>query len=206
MKLPVECDVDYYKGFLSPEESAEIFNWINGNSQLIRSDKIVMADGTIFIPELGKCMFVDRQLTDFSIFLEQHGRRVQWPQQLIPLRDKIENLTGVEFGVCVCIYYSSGKVGVGYHSDLPAFGPTSLIPSISLGAKRTFLLRRRGNPADEYKIELESGDLLIMGKGCQEEYEHSVPVDSQCLKPRINLTFRQFAFSNNSTAYKRGKE
>lgn len=205
MRLPVDCEVDYHKGFISDLQSSEIYNWIHANRQLIDHKEIDMADGTVFKQEVGKYMFVDQELTDFSTFMEQHGQRVQWPPVLIPLRDKIESLTGVEFGVCVCIYYSNGKVGMGFHSDLPAFGPTSLIPSVSLGAKRTFVLRKRDNPSDEYKIELENGDLIIMGKGCQEYYEHAVATDPHCPEPRINLTFRPFAFSNSAKSYKRGK-
>ncbi|MES0490051.1 MAG: alpha-ketoglutarate-dependent dioxygenase AlkB [Leptospirales bacterium] len=203
MKLPVECQVDYHKGFLTSSQSSEIFNWIYANCEVLEGDKILMGDGTVFKTNIGKYMFVDQELTDSSIFKKEHGRRMKWPPVLIPLRDKIESFTGVEFGVCVCIYYSSGKVGLGFHSDLRAFGPTSLIPSISLGAKRTLVLRKRSNPSDECRIELGNGDLLIMGKGCQEDYEHSVPPDEDCKEPRINLTFRPFAYLNDHKSYKR---
>lgn len=115
-----------------------------------------MADGTVHKTDIGKCMFVDRDLTDFSVFQEEHGRRIEWPPVLISLRDKIESFTGVEFGVCSCIYYSGGEVGLGFHSDLPAFGTTSLIPSISLGEKRTLVLRKRSAPSGECKIELSN--------------------------------------------------
>lgn len=203
MKLPVECQVDYHKGFVSASQSSEIFDWIYANCQVSDGDNIAMADGTVNKTDIGKCMFVDQDLTDFSVFQEEHGRRIEWPPVLISLRDKIESFTGVEFGVCVCIYYSSGEVGLGFHSDLPAFGATSLIPSISLGEKRTLVLRKRSDPSDECKIELSNGDLLIMGERCQEDYEHSVPADNNCKKPRINLTFRPFGYLKDRKRIKR---
>lgn len=203
MKLPVECQVDYYEDFISASQSAEIYNWIHENCQITDANKIVMADGTIHTREMGKCMFVDQELTDFSVFIKEHGRRIEWPQVLIPLRDKVEAITGAEFAVCVGIFYRSGDVGLNFHSDFPAFGPTSLIPSISLGAKRTLVLRKRSDPANECKIELANGSLIIMGEGCQEDYEHAVPIDTHCKEPRINLTFRPFSYSKNQKRNKR---
>ena len=193
MKLPVGCHAEYHKEFISASQCSGIYNWIYDNCDIRQGDTITMADGALLKTDIGKCMFVNPELTDPSLFLNEHGRRLAWPRVLVPLKEKIESFTGVEFAVCVAIYYSSGKVGMDFHSDFRAFGPTSLIPSISLGAKRTFALRKRSDPSSEYQIELENGDLVIMGEGCQEDYEHSVPVDHDCKKPRINLTFRQFS-------------
>lgn len=55
--------------------------------------------------------------------------------------------------------------------------------------------------SDEYPIDLPNGSLLLMGDGCQERYEHSLPLDPGCTAPRINLTFRPFDWP---TGFKRG--
>ncbi|MBY4678826.1 alpha-ketoglutarate-dependent dioxygenase AlkB [Marinobacterium arenosum] len=57
---------------------------------------------------------------------------------------------------------------------------------------REFRFRNRLDHSDQYSLELADGSLLIMGKGCQEVYEHAVPIDHKYLNPRINLSFRQF--------------
>ena len=42
---------------------------------------------------------------------------------------------------------------------------------------------------DEVDI-LTDGDLLLMLPGCQEKYQHSIPVRKRIKEPRLNLTFR----------------
>ncbi len=192
MRLPLECHVDYHERFVSPTESNAIFDWICANCPgLSEGDTIPMANGTVHRTDIGKWMFVDQELTDYALFIKPHGRRMEWPPLILELRDKIERFIGMEFHVCVCLYYCSGEIDMGFHSDPPSFGPTSLIPSISLGEKRTFLLRNKSDHSDQYEIELPNGSLLIMGAGCQEKYEHAVPVH-ESPNPRINLTFRPF--------------
>ena len=192
MKLPLACKAEYYRDFVSKEESAALFHWIGENCGDLESTEIVVADGTVHHVDTGKIMFVDSELTSFSLLPEVYGRRIAWPPIVRPLKGRIECLTGSTFGVCVCIYYKNGECGVGFHSDLPAFGPTSLLPSISLGERREFSMRRRRDPAEQFDIELADGSMLIMGEGFQDEYEHSLPINPKYLNPRINLTFRMF--------------
>ena len=194
MKLQIDCEVEYTEGFVSKDESAVLFRWICDHCEGLESNEIRMGDGSTFLSDTGKIMFVDPELTDTSLFPEPHGRRVAWPPLLEALRDRLERLTGREFNVCVCIYYRDGGVGVDFHSDLRSFGPVSYIPSISLGAERRFSLRQREQHSDEVSLVLADGSLLIMGDGCQERYEHSLPLDPDCSEPRINLTFRPFGW------------
>ena len=40
---------------------------------------------------------------------------------------------------------------------------------------------------ENYKsLLLEHGSLIVMGEGCQEHYQHALPVDKQCKTPRLN--------------------
>jgi len=194
MKLPIDCDVEYIEGFVPEDEAAELFKWICDYGDVVDSNEMQMADGSIFHSDTGRIMYVDPELTDFSLFPEPHGKRMAWPPLVEALRDRLEVLTGKEFNVGVCIYYRDGGVGVDFHSDYRAFGPVSCIPSISLGAERKFSLRRREHHSDEASLVLADGSLLIMGDGCQEKYEHSLPLDPDCSDPRINLTFRPFSW------------
>ncbi len=190
--LPLECPTKYYPDFLALPDSAELFEWIRTKSGVRDMREIALADGTTLVQETGKLMFVDPELTDHEVFPAPHGPRTAWPPVVVPLRNRIEKLMGMEFSVCVCIYYPDGKASAGFHFDPPAFGPTTIIPSISLGAKREFQIRRQEDHSDEYGIELADGSLLVMGEGFQDLYEHSLPVDEKCRTPRINLTFRPF--------------
>ena len=191
-QLPLDCQAEYYPDFLPPEDSAALFDWIAEESGVPDMRKVPLADGTVHEMDNGKLMFVDPELTDHDLFPATFGHRIAWPPIVVPLRDRIEKMIGMEFNVCVCIYYRDGEAGVGFHADLRAFGPTSMVPSISLGEKREFLIRRKQDDSDVYSIELDDGSLLIMGEGFQDDYEHSLPVNDKYRKPRINLTFRPF--------------
>ncbi len=193
MKLPINCDVHYYPGFLSPEESAVLYQAI-WNACDLSPAKIVTPDGSESTLSLGKCMFVDDELVDPTRFHPAHGPRRPWIDELLALKQRIEDLTGRVYQVCVCIYYKDGECGADYHSDLTAFGDVSSIASVSLGAERAFMLRRVDNHEDTYRIDLGEGSLVIIGDRCQELYELELPVDPDCREPRINLTFRIFGW------------
>jgi alkylated DNA repair dioxygenase AlkB len=65
-----------------------------------------------------------------------------------------------------------------------------VIASLSLGAARRFLLRRRDDHARKAEVTLGHGDLLVMGGRTQTFYQHALPKSARPLAERINLTFR----------------
>lgn len=203
MKFPPDCHLEYFENFVSPKESTEIFDWIITHCPNLESYDRVMADGSTLHLDTGDWRFVDEELMDPALFFEYHGRRMLIPSVILPLRDRIERHFAREFSVCVCVYYRDGSKGVGFHSDPPAFGPTSLLPSISLGEKRRFLLRSQKTPSEQYEFELAHGSLFVMGEGCQENYEHSLPLSPESRNPRINLTFRPFTWPKGFQRKKR---
>lgn len=81
---------------------------------------------------------------------------------------------------------------IDYHTDPPAYGDTSVIASLSLGEARRFSLRSQSDPDEVHDVELLSGSLVIMGAGCQEQYEHALRVEVSRRNPRFNVTFRMF--------------
>jgi len=118
------------------------------------------------------------------------GQTAVCPAALRKVKERVEALTGHSFQVGVGILYPNGNTGINYHSDLVAFGDTSFIPSLSLGAERRFFLREKATQV-ESNLLLHRGCLIIMGENCQERYEHSLPVDLACDGARVNVTFRK---------------
>lgn len=112
-----------------------------------------------------------------------------WPEFLVDVRDRIEALTGYQFDFVIGNYYKSGKDSIGYHADdSPEIGERPAIASLSLGATRKFKLRHKAS-GETFDYQLESGSLLVMHPGCQEEWVHSVPKTAKDGQ-RINWTFR----------------
>ena len=86
--------------------------------------------------------------------------------------------------------YRDGSDSVAWHGDFPARRMTedTFVATVSLGAPRTFLLRRKGGGAS-MSWGLGRGDLLVMGGACQRTHEHCVPKVASA-SPRIALMYR----------------
>jgi hypothetical protein len=96
---------------------------------------------------------------------------------------------------CRCVKGCSRLARVdstGWHSDdEPELGERPLIASLSLGAPRRFLLRRRDDHSCKREFLLGHGDLLVMAGDTQRFYQHALPKTRRPTGERINLTFRQ---------------
>ena len=115
-----------------------------------------------------------------------------WPPALAGLRDRLNTELGVELNSCLANLYRDGTDSMGFHSDdEPELGPEPTIVSISLGARRRFVLRHRGT-RERWTWELGAGDLLVMRDESQRDYAHAVPKTKRATGSRMNLTFREF--------------
>ena len=194
--LPPDCDIAYHAGFLGEVEAGALFDEILDGYDV--TDKTIrMADGSEHVAETATYLFLDAELESFDKIPEVWGGRAPWPESLARIRQRVEALTGVYFHVARCVYYQDGSEGVDFHQDLAAYGDTTEIASLSLGAEREFVLRGVENQAQRYAIRLQPGSLLYMGEGCQTRYEHALPRDYSCREPRLNLTFRKFGWDRN---------
>ena len=194
MKLELNSSVEYVRSFLSKTECDALYDHLTTHSELTTMLVIETATGETFQNNYGKMMFIDKKLNDENKFPESiWGPTKIWSEEMKMVKDRVESYTGHQFKTCVCIYYPDGNSGVAYHSDLVAFGDTTLIPSLSLGDERIFKLREKETLL-EHEILLNNGSLIIMGEHCQDRYEHSLPENSKYKDPRINLTFRKYGF------------
>ena len=116
----------------------------------------------------------------------------EWLDVLRVVREKVEAVAGGKFNSLLLNYYRDGKDSIGWHTDAePELGQNPIVPSISLGAVRTFCLRHKKGKKDGYlEIPLSHGSLLIMAGTTQHFWMHSVPKTDNELGERINLTFR----------------
>ena len=196
MKLDLNCNVEYFDSFLKISEFIELYNDLLTYNKLTGKFTLALANGERYQENYGKMMFIDRNLFEENRFPESiWGPNQIWSDKMSLIKDQIESCTGHKFETCVCIYYPDGNTGVDYHSDPVAFGDTTNIASVSIGEERIFHLREK-RTKKVHEILLKNGSLLIMGEGCQDRYEHALPLDSNCKKPRINLTFRKYGFNN----------
>lgn len=120
-----------------------------------------------------------------------------WTATLQRLRDRVAaacNLGDQHISLTACLvnYYPPKEGFIPWHYDeVRAHGSTKTVASLSLGGPRRFRLRRRDHSQTIVSdLLLPSGSVLLMQGTTQEEFEHSLPLDSNDAPPRISLTFR----------------
>lgn len=116
-----------------------------------------------------------------------------WPPLLADLRRRVNEASSAPFNSALLNLYRDGNDGMGWHSDdEKELGPEPCIASLSLGAKRRFLLRHKTRKdLKTCEFLLGHGDLFIMRGRTQQYWKHQVPKTRRPKGERINITFRQ---------------
>ena len=115
-----------------------------------------------------------------------------WSSTLTALRDRLVAEVGAPFNSCLANLCRDGSDSMGWHSDdEPALGPRPVIASVSLGARRRFVLKHRES-GRRWSLDLGAGDLVVMDAESQADYRHAVPKTTRTVGARLNLTFRCF--------------
>ena len=86
-------------------------------------------------------------------------------------------------------WYRDNHDGTGWHADRPANNATTaVVPVLSLGAPRRFLVRPfGGGPSTVFTPA--GGDLIIMQGRCQRDWQHCVPKQKAPAGARMSLNF-----------------
>eukprot|EP01136_Pigoraptor_vietnamica_P039151 Opistho-1_new@109467 len=131
-----------------------------------------------------------------------------WVPELLELKGMVERTLGQKFNSAVVNFYRDGRDHVGMHSDYEDnTGPNPTIASVSLGATRDFVVKRRegdkrgrrssepqdwDDGPDRLVLPLRSGTMLVMQGSFNSDFKHGVPPRAGVAGPRINVTFRQY--------------
>jgi alkylated DNA repair dioxygenase AlkB len=87
--------------------------------------------------------------------------------------------------------YRDGADSVAWHGDRTRHVmERPLVATVSLGARRRFLLRPRGTTRVSHELHPGAGDLIVMGGRCQHDWEHTVPKSTRTVGARISVTIR----------------
>ena len=174
--------------FLSPAEAGSIFTILN--------DTIQWKEAYLHI--YGKTHLLQREIAwygDADKTYKYSGLTLNplpWTKDLYDLKQRIEVVTSETYNTVLLNKYRHGNDKVAWHSDHEKeFGRKTTIASLSLGTTRHFDIRSKKDKSHKYRIDLQSGSLLVMKGEFQHKWEHQVPRQKNLTGVRINLTFRQ---------------
>ena len=95
-------------------------------------------------------------------------------------------------GVVSANLYRSGRDSVAWHGDRVGRERTdTIVALLSLGNERRFLLRPTGG-GGSLRLDLRSGDLLVLGGTIQRTWQHCVPKTARSTGPRISVMWREW--------------
>ena len=123
-----------------------------------------------------------------------------WTDLLLEIKARVEAVAGQGFNSVLLNYYRNQDDSMGMHSDDEVeLGEQPVIASLTLGAKRNFILRHKyRKDIDSVRLALGSGNLLIMKGDTQARWKHGIPKQRNTCGPRLNLTFRTIKKQNSS--------
>lgn len=189
--------VQYWPGFLAGVEADRLFQESQELAWL--QNQFPILGKMVPLPRL-ELMFGDSETYRYIYSGSVEFKAKPWPSFLADLRAKVETFTDYHYQVGVGNLYRSGQDSIGYHADdEPSLGQQPAIASLSLGATRTFRLKRKESGVPSYAYALSHGDLLLMQPGCQENWVHALPKTSKFCGVRINWTFRPYVRENSAT-------
>ena len=124
-----------------------------------------------------------------------------WSPLIADIRARVETATGTRFNSVLLNYYRDHRDSMGFHSDSePELGRNPTIASVSLGERRTFILKHKTlKHAKPVRIELESGSLILMKGETQKNWKHGIDKLDRPCGPRVNLTFRRILTKRSLT-------
>ena len=183
-----DAELSFYERAFSVDEADRYLRTLMAETPW-RRDHITIHGRTIPLPRLQTWYADDGATLNYS------GLSVPacaWTRDLVSIRDRVTELTGLRFNGVLLNCYRDGNDSVGWHSDNEAeWGPNPVIASVSFGATRDFMLKHLTlEEVDPVRCVLSHGSLLVMGDGVQTHWQHQLPKRKRVTEPRINLTFR----------------
>lgn len=175
------------RGAVTPAETTELMTALVSEVPW-RQDKITIFGATHPVPRLTSWHGDPGAQYAYS-GIEMNPQ--PWSRTLERAHSVVVHATGLSFNSVLLNWYRDGSDSMGWHSDdEPELGTKPVIASLSLGATRSFQLRRRDDHAEKRKELVHDGDLLVMSGDTQTLWAHQIPKTKRLVGERMNLTFR----------------
>lgn len=187
-RLPLPgADCSYYPHFMDPETAANYFTILHTQTPWQQDDITVF--GKVYAQPRLTALYGNNGLAYSYSNITMHP--LPFTSALSEIKTQVEKQTGHRFTSCLLNLYRDGSDSNGWHADdEKELGTHPVIASVSLGASRVFKFRDKATKKNTFKMELNSGSLLLMQGATQALWQHQIPKTAKKVGPRINLTFR----------------
>jgi alkylated DNA repair dioxygenase AlkB len=114
-----------------------------------------------------------------------------FPSEVAALVAPLNDRYGVELDSCLINLYRDGSDAVAWHADtVRKVMRDPLVATVSLGARRSFLVRPAAGGAVSRRYNPGEGDLIVMGGAMQHDWHHTVPRERRASGARMSITLR----------------
>jgi len=114
-----------------------------------------------------------------------------FPPEVFELVEPLSARYGVAIDSCLINLYRDGSDAVAWHADtVRKVLRDPLVFTVSLGARRSFLLRPASGGPVVRRFAAGEGDLIVMGGACQHDWYHTVPRERSASGARMSITLR----------------
>ena len=113
------------------------------------------------------------------------------PPEVAELVAPLDERYGVRFDSCLINLYRDGNDAVAWHADtVRKTMRNPLVATVSLGARRSFLVRPAAGGEVVRRYAPGEGDLIVMGGAMQHDWHHTVPREKSASGARMSITLR----------------
>lgn len=184
--LPFDGEANYYGPVLNNEKAQHYYQELFKNVSW-ENDKAIIFGKLILTKR--KVAWYGSQPFDYT-YSKTTKSALPWTNELLELKEIVEQKTGETFNSCLLNLYHSGEEGMAWHSDGEKdLKMNAAIGSLSLGADRKFSFKHKATK-QRISVLLQKGSLLVMKGTTQIHWLHRLPPTKKVKLPRINLTFR----------------
>ncbi len=184
--LPKDGVVNYYGTVMSLREANDYLNSLL--SKIAWQNDEVVIFGKRIVTRRKAAWYGDKPYE--YTYSNTTKKALPWIDELLSLKEIIEEKTNETFNSCLLNLYHDGDEGMSWHSDdEPDLKNNGAIASLSFGAERKFSFKHKQSK-ETVSLILQHGSLLIMKGTTQTHWMHCLPKTKMFNTPRINLTFR----------------
>jgi len=184
--LPYDGEVIYYGPVVDPDKLPYYLQRLSEDIAWKNDEAIIF--GKHIITKRKVAWYGDAEYA--YTYSNTTKQALSWTEDLLALKQLIEQLSGTKFNSCLLNLYHDGDEGMAWHSDdEKSLGKNTIIASLSFGAERHFAFKHK-NTKQSLSLLLENGSLLVMKGTTQTHWLHRLPKTTKVTRPRINLTFR----------------